>query len=124
MATPLLKAENIARRLDVDPRLLEKSCEETVLPSLATFVDPWREVFSFLLAPLDIDDIHSECVSGQERRLSSLRKWKERRGTEATYAQLINALLKNGNVDKAESLCLHIQTISKERGNEMSSVFQ
>lgn len=112
----LHKAENVARRLDVDPRLLERPCDERVLPSLATFVHPWREVFSFLLAPLDLDDVNSECISEQQKRLSSLRKWKERRGTEATYAELINALLENGSVDKAENLCLHIQTISKEPG--------
>lgn len=116
MTTPLHKAEDVAHRLDVDPRLLEGSCEEAVLPSLATFVHPWREVFGFLLAPLDLDDVNAECRTEQEKRLSSLRKWKERRGTKATYAELINALLNNGNVDKAEDLCRHIQTISKEQG--------
>ena len=116
MATPILKAEDIARRVDVDPRLREGSCEETVLPPLAAFVHPWREVFGFLLAPLDLDDVNAECHSEQEKRLSSLRKWKERHGTEATYAELINALLKNGSVDKAEALCRHIQTISNEQG--------
>lgn len=116
MAATLLKAEDIARQLDVDPHLLEGSCEEGVLPSLVTFVHPWREVFGFLLAPIDLDDVNAECRSEQEKRLSSLRKWKERRGTEATYAELTNALLNNGSVDKAEALCLHIQTISKEQG--------
>ena len=100
-------SETIAIRLGLDVKELEKSCDEALLPSLANFVHPWREVFAYLLAPLDLDDIDSENAgrSEQTKRLASLRKWKVKCGGKATYGVLITTLLNNGDVRNAENIC-------------------
>ena len=99
--------ETIALRLGLDVKELGRSCDEALLPSLANFVHPWREVFAHLLAPLDLDDIDSENAgrSEQTKRLASLHKWKVKCGGKATYGVLITALLNNRDVRNAENVC-------------------
>ena len=99
--------KTIALRLGLDVKELDKSCDEALLPSLANFVHPWREVFAYLLAPIDLDDIDSENAgrSEQTKRIASLRKWKVKCGARATYGMLITSLLKNGDVQNAENIC-------------------
>ena len=88
---------------------------EALLPSLANFVHPWREVFAYLLAPIDLDDIDSENAdrSEQTKRLASLRKWKVKCGAKATYVVLITSLLKNGDVQNAENICQQVMNSVK-----------
>ena len=99
--------KTIALRLGLDVKELDRSCDETLLPSLANFVHPWREVFAYLLAPIDLDDVDSENASRSEqmKRLASLRKWKVKCGAKATYGVLITTLLNNGDVRNAENVC-------------------
>ena len=108
MSTPATASpKTIALCIGLDLKELDKSCDEALLPSLANFVHPWREVFAYLLAPIDLDDIDSENAgrSEQTKRLASLRKWKVKCGTGATYSVLITSILKNGDVQNAENLC-------------------
>ena len=107
--------KTIALRLGLDVKEVHKSCDETLLPSLANFVHPWREVFAYLLAPIDLDDIDNENVgrSEQTKRLASLWKWKIKCGARATYGELITSLLKNGDVQNAENIC---QQLLEKRG--------
>ena len=106
--------KTIALRLGLDVKELDKSCDEALLPSLANFVHPWREVFAYLLAPIDLDDIDSENAgrSEQTKRIASLRKWKVKCGARATYGMLITSLLKNGDVQNAENICRELMTSS------------
>ena len=110
--------KTIALRLGLDVKALDKPCDEFLLPFLANFVHPWREVFAYLLAPIDLDDIDSENAgrSEQTKRLASLRKWKVKCGAKAMYGVLIASLLKNGDVHNAENICLQIKT-SGNKGN-------
>ena len=110
--------KTIAFRLGLDVKELDKSCDEFLLPFLANFVHPWREVFAYLLAPIDLDDIDSENAgrSEQTKRLAGLRKWKVKCGAKATYGVLIASLLKNGDVQNAENICLQIMN-SGNKGN-------
>ena len=118
--------KTIALRLGLDEKELNKSCDEALLPSLANFVHPWREVFAYLLAPIDLDDIDSENASHSEqtKRLASLRKWKVKCGAKATYGVLITSLLKNGDVQNAENICQHLleSCASGEHEGKSSSI--
>ena len=114
--------KTIALRLGLDVKELDKSCDEFLLPSLANFVHPWREVFAYLLMPIDLDDIDSENAgrSEQTKRLASLHKWKVKCGARATYGELITSLLKNGDVQNAENVCRQIM-ISLQDSSECHS---
>lgn len=82
-------------------------CEDIFLSFLANFVHPWREVFTFLLTPVELDDIDSENDGRSEhiKRITALHKWKDKNGHEATYKILVMALLNIGKVDQAETMC-------------------
>ena len=102
--------KTIALRLGLDVKELDKSCDEALLPSLATFVHP--------LVPIDLDDIDSENAGLSEptKRLASLHKWKVKCGARATYGELITSLLKNGDVQNAENVCRQIMINIKHSG--------
>ena len=104
--------KTIALRLGLDAKELDRSFDEALLPFLANFVHPWRLVFAYLLAPIDLDDIDSENTgrSEQTKRLACLRKWKVKCGANATYGVLITSLLNNGDVENAEAVCRQIIT--------------
>ena len=119
-------SQDVAARVGLDAKELDKPCEESLLPSLANFVHPWRLVFSYLLGQIDLDDVESENSgrSEQEKRLACLRKWKVRCGARATCGVIINALLRNGDVENAEALCRHLLqdvTQSKQEGRRANS---
>ena len=107
-------SRDIAARVGLDAKELDKPCEESLLPSLANFVHPWRLIFSYHLAQIDLDDVETENSgrSEQEKRLACLRKWKVRCGARATCGVIVNALLKNRDVEGAEGMCRHLQEIT------------
>ena len=96
---------DIAARVGLDAKELERPCEEGLFPSFANYVHPWRLVFFDLLAPIDLDDVDVECHSEQEKRLGCLCKWKARKGAGATVGSVVDSVLRNGSVDSAESMC-------------------
>ena len=120
-------SQDIASRVGLDTKELDKPCEESLLPSLANFVHPWRLVFSCLLDQIDLDDVESENSgrSEQEKRLACLRKWKLRCGARATCGVIVNALLENGYVENAESMCRHLQEITgiKQEGRHAKATY-
>lgn len=103
--TSTVSPAEIAARVGLDAKELERPCEEGLFPSFANYVHPWRLVFSDLLAPIDLDDVDLECHSEQEKRLGCLRKWKTRNGAKATVGTVVGSVLRNGSVDSAESMC-------------------
>ena len=98
---------SIAAKVGLGTEELSKPCEDCLFPLLANFVHPWRLVFSSLLNEVDLDDVDQEnqSRSEQEKRAAALRKWKARKGREATYGILLTAILDGGKVDQAELLC-------------------
>ena len=117
MATLPASPQRVAAEFGLDPKLLERPCEEAILPSLADFVHPWQPTFDFLISSMDIEDIDKENKTEHSKRVAALKTWKKRCGTEATYSALMTALLRRGNVDNAEKLCQHLhETIRKEQG--------
>ena len=111
-----ISPQDVAARIGLDPKELDKSCEESYLPSLAVFVHPHRLVFSHLLPPVDIADAESENVgrSEEEKRLGCLKKWKARQGSEARFKHIVEAVLLSGYVGNAEAICR--QLLLRQRG--------
>ena len=118
--------KDIATRVGLDANELDKPCEESLLSSLANFVHPWRLILSCHLDQIDLDDVESENRgrSEQEKRLACLRKWKVRCGARATCGVIVNALLKNGNLEGAEGMCRHLQeiTVTKQEGRSAKAI--
>ena len=98
---PFLTPVRYPKTIAVGPGLYVKELDK----SCSNFVHPCREVFAYLLAPIDLDDMDSENAgrSEQTKRKASLRKWKVKCGARATYSVLITSLLKNGDVQNAEN---------------------
>ena len=109
------RALSIAAKVGLSAEELSKPCDDRLFPLLANFVHPWRLVFSSLLSEVDLDDVHRENSSEEEKRLGALRKWKTRNAHKATYGALLGAILDCGKVDQAELLCeqVAIQTDSQ-----------
>ena len=116
----VVSPQDIADMVGLEVKELDKPCEERFFPSLANLVHPWRLVFSYLLSPIDLDDVESENSgrSEQEKRLDCLRKWKARYGTQATYGGVVQSVLKSGSVNNAESMCRHLlQDLQQQKGS-------
>ena len=122
MSSQATSVLEIAGRVGLRPDTLDTPVEESAFLSLADFVDPWRLVFSELLAPIDISDIDAENIGRleQEKRVACLRKWKSRVGAKATHRVIVQSLLKCGFVDKAEIVCQQLQLLqeSQNQGSE------
>ena len=65
----------------------------------------WRDLGTFLgLESTVMDNIETDIKECRERAWKVLRKWKQKRGKEATVRILINALKKTEREDVAEKL--------------------
>ena len=73
-----------------------------------SFCEKWRSLPPYLemeiIVAKDIDRDHSGCDEC-EKRCSFLKKWKKLKGREATYENLIRALLKLKCREEAEGVC-------------------
>jgi hypothetical protein len=76
-----------------------------IIPSLADCFSQWRVIFGSLLSELDLGDVDRENTTEEEKRIAALRKWRARKGCEATYKVLVDALQNLGERSQAESLC-------------------
>lgn len=103
----MLSLRQIATRVGLpDHSLLNRPCEDDILPHLAGYFHPWREAAPFLaLGEVDIHDIERDYGTEAERRVGALYKWKASNGQKAMYSTMIMALLAVGRVDNAENIC-------------------
>ena len=123
MALTRDRVVSIAAKLGLGVEELRKPCEECLFPLLADFIDQWRLVFSSLLSGVELDDVDKENQSEQEKRVAALRKWKARRGSEATYDILLEAILISGRMDQAELLCQFL-SLQQQGGYTLMSATQ
>jgi hypothetical protein len=107
-----------AGRLGLSIDELSKPCDSKHFTSLATFVREWPLTFWNLLGENDRGDVDRENRTASEplKKVAALQKWKSRNGRGATYEVLVNALLSNGEMDQAESLCKFLALPSEKRG--------
>jgi hypothetical protein len=113
-----ISAKDVAGSLGLSLDELSKPCDSNYFPSLATFVREWQLTFWNLLDENDRGDVDRENRTASEplKKVAALQKWKSRNGRGATYEVLVNALLINGELDQAESLCKFLAYLSEKRG--------
>ena len=94
----------LVKKFNISPALLDQPCSDADLFSISQFLD-WRRTAPHLgLSAIDIEDI--DCKRTEpEKRVETLRKWKQKYGFMAKYQTLIDVLLKTGNTSDAEKVC-------------------
>ena len=113
-----ISAEGVVNQVGLAADELSKPCDSTVIPSLADCFSQWRVIFGSLLSELDLDDIDRDKHTEEEKRIAALRKWKDRKGCEATYKVLVDALWNRGERYQAENLCRKILTEHLQLSNQ------
>ena len=92
----------------------------------------WKLLPDYLgLKTVMVHDIDRSLIDEESKRLEFLRQWKIRKGSEATYTQLISALLSIDQRSDAEAVCnflaqsmksAPIKTVPTEVSNQKSAV--
>jgi hypothetical protein len=100
-----ISAQEVANGVGIATDELSKPCDSGIIPSLADCFSQWRVIFGSLLSEVDLGDIDREKPTEEEKRIAALRKWRDRKGREATYKVLVDVLLNRGERYQAESLC-------------------
>ena len=68
---------------------LTKPCRDDHLTKIARWISEWQAISPFLgLTDAEEKEILESTHSVQVRRMSMLRKWKQKHGVEATYERL------------------------------------
>ena len=115
-----VSTEDVANEIGLAADKLSKACDSNIIPSLADCFREWKVIFGSLLSEIDVDDVNDENATGVEKRIAALRKWRDRKGREATYKVLVDALLNRGERYQAECLCRKILahiSMSNKNGN-------
>ena len=101
MAVP--SYNELLRRHDVPTVEMKETFPNTQLVKISTNLDKWELIGRSLgLDDPDINSIKQERDTEEEKRDKMLRKWKQRRGSAATYEELAGALLLIKRTDLAE----------------------
>ncbi len=100
-----ISAEDVANGVGLAADELSKTCDNSIIPSLADCFSQWRVIFGSLLREVDIGDVDRENCKEEEKRIAALHKWKTRNGRKATYKILVDALLNRGERSEADNLC-------------------
>ena len=100
-----VSAEDVANEIGLAADELSKSCNNSIIPSLADCFSEWEVIFGSLLSEIELNGVDKENTTGVKKRIAALRKWKARNGCEATYKVLVDALLNRDERDQAENLC-------------------
>ena len=96
----LVIQEHIASRGLTVEDLKQQCCTEDVLLKLSKDLHNWKVVGLYLnLTKSEIKGIKVDYSSEEERRIHTLTKWKEKNGDDATYYNLVDALIDGERVD-------------------------
>ena len=79
-------------------RLSDEDCNKPVskkhFEELSSLCEPWRKLPQYLGLKATVEgDLERDFKTEEEKRVGFIRKWKERKGFDATYKMLIKALL-------------------------------
>ena len=99
--------DELTSKIGVDPDALNAPCSHEHLNEISLFLTDWQTVAPHLgLEERDEVDIQREGMSEDERRLKkTLRRWKNRFTSSATYEKLVTVFLKLGLTEQAEKVC-------------------
>ena len=106
------------QQLSLPADYLKFPCSEEHLAKIATWITDWRAVSPFLgLSEADEIAILESTHSVPARKMAMLRKWKQKRGTKATYKRLCQALRDCGFCD-LEAKIIELLTSSSSSDEE------
>ena len=98
-------AQELAIKSGIRLDILEQECSDSDLLALSEFCDPWEIIGRHLqLTDPQISVIGSDHRTTEEKRLASLRKWKENEAFGATFKVFIDALLACKYVQRARQV--------------------
>ena len=102
---------------------LEQQITEEVLDKIAsTCCEDYRRLPPYLgVECIAIRDIERDGKSEPERRQTFLRKWKQVKGSGATYKAIIAALLKIRCREDAEKICVLVKSLKPLRNTPAMS---
>ena len=103
-----VSAEDVAYEIGLAADELSKPCDSNIIPSLGDCFREWKVIFWSLLSEIDVHDVNKENTTEAMKRIAALYKWRDRKGREATYKVLVDALLDRGERYQAENLCRKI----------------
>ena len=99
-------AEDLARKRGIDPRALMKRVTDEHLLDIAQFIQ-WNEVGRQLknIGAQAISDIDKDGHDQADKRHKLIDLWVDRNGDDATYHQMITAMLAARMKADAERVC-------------------
>ena len=94
----------VLSKVGISEETLDQECSDTDLVSISQFLD-WRTIAPHLgLSAIDIVGV--DCKRTEpEKRVETLRKWKQKYGFKATYRVLVEKLLETSNAEHATEVC-------------------
>ena len=97
-----LKKEDVGKKIsDIHLDKISHSC-----------CSQWKRLPPYLdMERIVKDDVNRLSVSEDEKRSSFFLKWVDEKGSDATYEEIISALLKMGCKNDAEKVCKLIQPV-------------
>ena len=101
--------KDFIKQHQLTPDVLNKPVsDEHILEIRKSF--PWRDVGEYLLGRgARFNDIDRDGHNESEKRRLTLDKWQEGLGDDATYAKLIEAMVKAGKIKDASKVCCLIK---------------
>ena len=87
---------------------LEREIARDHFQELSCYLTEWRELAPWLyISDTEITNIDLENIYGRAgaKRVSFLKRWKQKRCAKATYLALVEALLNIKRVEDARGLC-------------------
>ena len=92
-------------KVPLQPAGWNQPCSDEHLAKIAILITDWRAVSPFLgLTEADEIAILESTHSVPARKMAMLRKWKQKRGTKATYKRLCRVFRDCGSLDLEEKV--------------------
>ena len=106
--------ERMKRDYRLTDEVLDEKCSEEHTYALEDIISDWKCVGRRLrgIGRKDIDDIDKDFNSEKRKTCALLELWHQRSGNDATYADVIQALLLEKYVDDANNVCKLIQPLT------------
>ncbi|CAI8045413.1 hypothetical protein GBAR_LOCUS25117 [Geodia barretti] len=110
--TSVLNAEagsstsTIYKKYNLTKENLNTKCSDEHILDIGKFIS-WRKVGRRLkhIEERDIQDIDRDGKDEDDRRRLLLERWHEKNASDATYGEIINAMMKEQKRDEAEKVC-------------------
>ena len=112
----MVSLEEVIKRSGVSTEYLERECpKEDVINLLGYIPTNWKLTGAHLgLSGKDLSDIDEENKKVENKRLTTLYKWKSKFAFKATYYELVKAFHESGENEESLRLCEYLA--SKDPG--------